>query len=115
MLHVFFDSGFAHQCWLKFGYVVDMMNVESAPDWLRGKLCDETNENFIKITTIVWGVWFARKKRVWEGKHLTPEITMDLSLKKILEWQAAMLREKESAGEGVYRMASPVVKWETLV
>lgn len=38
---------------------------------------------------------------------------MDLSLKQILDWKAAMHREKESAGEGVYRVASPVVKWET--
>lgn len=41
------------------------------------------------VATVLSGVWFARNKRVWEGKIVTPAVTMELSAKMIQEWVEA--------------------------
>lgn len=54
--------------WLSTGLIFDMSEVESAPDWLLEKLCTETEERLITIVTTPLGLWFARNRRIWEGK-----------------------------------------------
>lgn len=58
------------------GLYYDMREVESAPEWFLHKLSTESSDNLIKIATVIWGVWWARNKRVWEGKTMTPAIAM---------------------------------------
>lgn len=93
-------------------YVKDMRLVESAPDWLLSRLCDKTNENIIKIATVLWGMWLERNKRVWENKHVTPDVTIDLSYKQIVDWQEAAKRKKECLVTSSSTVSSGVVQWQ---
>lgn len=45
-----------------------MREVEYVPDWLLNKLCSESDENLCKISDVLWEVWFARNKRIFENK-----------------------------------------------
>ncbi|XP_074357898.1 uncharacterized protein LOC141697415 [Apium graveolens] len=46
-----------------------------------------SDSELIKISTVLWRVWFARNKRIFENKSMTPAATMSWSGKQILEWQ----------------------------
>lgn len=76
LLHLFFDCIFAKACWQKVGLQYDMNVVENAPAWFLHMLSTESSENLVKIATVVWGIWWARNKCVWEGKTMTPEVAM---------------------------------------
>lgn len=86
LLHLFFDCRFASSCWQHVGLYYDMREVDSAPEWFLNKLHTESSEILVKIATVVWGVWWARNKQVWEGKIMTPEIAMTWSSKHDLEF-----------------------------
>ena len=48
---------------------------------------------------MLWGIWFVRNKKLWEGKSITPAITVKLSSTQVEDWQSAMHRkELYSAG-----------------
>lgn len=87
LLHVFFDCNFASQCWLRSGLQYDMSLVDSAPVWLLERLSSEAHEVIIKIASVIGAIWFARNKKIWEGKVMTPEIAMEWSNKQIKEWR----------------------------
>lgn len=72
-----------------------MREVESAPDWFSHKLSTESSKILVKIASVVWGVWWARNKRVWEGKVVTPKIAMDWSYKQIFEWREARRKKDQ--------------------
>lgn len=59
------------------------------------------------------GCVVARNKRVWEGKHITSGIMMDMSLKQILDWKTYLLREKKTTLAGGCIVARHVVKCES--
>lgn len=92
MLHVFFDCHYDVPCWHKVDYQVDARLTESALMWLLEKLSNESNKN-----TVLWGVWFARNKKVWENKQLTPAVIVEMSYKQIIEWQEALKRGQTHA------------------
>lgn len=56
-------------------------------DWLLDKLCNETTNNLIKIATVLWGMWFAINKRIFEEKNMTPTFRMTRISKHIAEWR----------------------------
>lgn len=89
LLHLFFDCNFAKACWLKVGLSYNMWAVESAPEWLLDKLSTETSENLIKIVTVLWGIWWARNKCIWENKIITPEIAVAWSSRQLSDWREA--------------------------
>lgn len=65
---------------LNVGYtVVSSMicQVESAPLWLLERLSCESHEVIIKIASVLWAVWFARNKKIWDVKVMTPSVAME--------------------------------------
>lgn len=88
LFHLFFDCGFAKVCWQQVGMDYDTQNEEHASEWLLNKLNTESKENMIKISAVLWGIWFARNKRIFEGKNMTPAFVMDWSTKQIAEWRS---------------------------
>lgn len=96
LLHLFLDCGFAKECWQHIGLIYNTWAVENTPDWLLDKLCIETEENVIKIATVIWGVWWARNKQVWDNVVLTTETAMAWSSKQIAEWREAQKRKLDS-------------------
>lgn len=93
LLHVFFDCRFASECWSKAGLVYDMQRVEEAPPWLLDRIKNENAETCELIAKVLWGIWFARNQKVWEGKNITPSVTLEISTKQIKEWQEAKKRK----------------------
>lgn len=96
LLHVFFDCRFAAACWQHVGLVYDMRTVEYALDWLLQNLSEGSIEAITKLCTVLWGIWFWRNKKVWEGKEVTAAIAMDSSFKTVAEW-----KEVRRKNEGV--------------
>lgn len=54
----------------------------------------------IRVATILWGIWFARNKWVWENRKVEPIIAMNLSSRLVKEWQLAQKSSAEAAGVG---------------
>lgn len=93
MLHLFLDCRFAAACWKRIGLGYDFAEVENASEWLLDRMENETSENKIKIVTVLWGIWYARNKRVWEDKRIPPDVTITWSSKQIAEWREAQRKK----------------------
>lgn len=113
MVHVFFQCNFAMQCWQENRMNWDMHLVESAAYWLLHKLETENQCTLIKVATVLWGIWLARNKVVWEKKYITPTLAMEWSSRHISEWKMAVQRFcKPSEGTNVRRGVSKVNRWK---
>ena len=89
LLHLFFDCNFAQECWQFMGLSFDMREVENASDWLLEKLASESDEKLIKIAEVLYGIWFARNKKSFEERTLSPAVTMTWSRKQVDDWTEA--------------------------
>lgn len=57
-----------------------------------------------KIGTVLWGIWFSRNKKIWDEKIITPNVTLKISSKMVVEWQEANRRKhllKIAAGQAL--------------
>ncbi|XP_074322969.1 uncharacterized protein LOC141659929 [Apium graveolens] len=116
MLHVFFDCNFASQCWQEIGLVFDMMEIESASSWMLNNLETNTHESLVTITNVLWGIWFGRNKKLWEGKYLSPSAVVELNARQITEWKNAVRPvvgsrqgKRSSSGRGqIVRWSCPI-------
>lgn len=86
-LHVFLECPFARGCWDYTGGEYDISDVEHLSTWVLEKLSSETNSDLVRIARTLWGIWFARNKRVWEGKQMAPNVSMEIAANMIDEWQ----------------------------
>lgn len=103
LLHVFFECDYARSCWHAVDLSYDMSEVVYAPEWLLYKLESSSQAEVIKISTVLWGIWFWRNKRVWEEKVINPAIAMETSCRNVQEWRKAKERTKSSNG-GINRV-----------
>lgn len=81
-MHVFFDCNFARCCWQHAGLEFDMGDVFSAPEWLLHKLNVSPQDELIKISTVLYGIWVWRNKRVWENKVVSGAIVLSWVLSR---------------------------------
>lgn len=108
--HLFFECSFAKECWQQVGINVDMWDVENAPVWLLHNLDIAPDDILIKISTVLWGVWFARNKRIFENRNLPTFTVMSWSKKQIIEWQVANKKSSTATGMGGNRQRNEY-KW----
>lgn len=94
LAHLFFDCNFAQECWKIVGLQYDMGEVEYVADWLLNKMSNDTPENLGRIAAVLWGVWVARNKRIFENKNMSPAVTMNWSMTQIREWRDANKKRK---------------------
>ncbi|KAL8111232.1 hypothetical protein AgCh_019083 [Apium graveolens] len=94
LAHLFFDCHFARACWQIAGLEYEMGDVENVPEWLLNKLRNDTAENLGRIAAVLWGVWFARNKRIFENKYMSPATTMNWSMTQIKEWRDANIKRQ---------------------
>ena len=69
------------------GLQQDMRREDSAPSWLLKRLQEDTHDHLVTIAAVLWGIWFARNKRIWEGKVMSPKLAVQGSYKQINEWK----------------------------
>lgn len=58
---------------------------------------------------MLWGIWFAGNKMVWEGKELTPKLAMDIGSHMVSDWQGA---QQKSSTNGSVRARRCTAKWQ---
>ena len=68
-------------------------------------MSNEPRDNLIIITKVLAGIWFARNKRVWEGKRIDSVTTVEMSSKQKKAHESTSNSRKTGAS---------VDKWEAL-
>lgn len=76
LFHIFLDCNFAKACWRGPGLEFDTSTVESCSEWLLQILAAEALDKLVQVATILWGIWTARKMKVWGKKAVTPKLAM---------------------------------------
>ncbi|XP_017224846.1 uncharacterized protein LOC108201070 [Daucus carota subsp. sativus] len=66
-----------------------MWDVEDGDVWLLDRFNSEPDDVLIKIAVVLWGIWFARNKRIFENTNLTPAMAMNWSKIQVEEWRQA--------------------------
>ena len=49
------------------------------------------------MATVIWGVWWARNKCIWEGKTMTPSIAASWSSKQVSDWRKAQDKANQTS------------------
>ena len=57
--------------------------------WLLNMLSKAPENTLIKISTVLWSIWFARNKQIFESKNMPPAVGILWSKRQIDEWQVA--------------------------
>lgn len=94
LLHIFFDCQFARCCSQQVDLDFDMSDVFAAPEWLLHKLSGSSQEELVKICTVLYGIWVWRNKKVWENKVVTGTLDMEHSFKMVKEWRDARVEKR---------------------
>lgn len=111
LLHLFYDCRYAQECWNIMELQYNMWEVESAPMWLLDKLSTEVEDKLVKIAAVLWGVWFARNKKIFEGRSIHPAGAMSWSMQQIEEWKAANRKKDKVQVEGTTASAQQELRW----
>ena len=90
--HLFFKCSFAKECLHLMGLEYDMSEVEYVSTWMLNILASGSPDELTKLSTTLWGIWFARNKLIFENKHMPPAVTKTWSQKQVEEWQVANRR-----------------------
>lgn len=69
--HLFFECHFAKECWRQAGLNCEVWSVENSHEWVLQKMDNGTEDELIKIDSVLWGVWYARNKHIFENKKMT--------------------------------------------
>ncbi|KAL8133721.1 hypothetical protein AgCh_008966 [Apium graveolens] len=96
IMHLFFECQFVESCWRSVDLSFDMRNVTSAQEWLLKKFSEASHEELGKIYVVLWGVWYWRNKRVWEGKMINPKLAIEGSFRTVEDWRKVRGGEKET-------------------
>lgn len=89
MRYLFFKCNFTKECLKQIGLNCDMWNMDNSHEWVLHTLANGSDDELIKISSVLLGVWFARNKRIFENKNMTPASVISWSGKQIIEWQLA--------------------------
>ena len=95
--HLFCECSFAAECWSISGFNINMQETELTSEWLLNLISKEIEETILSVTNVLSGIWFSRNKRVWEGRIITPAVTMEVSAKTMQEWREANKRKERSS------------------
>lgn len=87
--HIFVECQYAKGCWDCINRDINIAEVEDLSVWLLSKPGTETEVKLVQIAKILWGIWFARNKKVWDGNIISPSIAMEISTKTVSDWRAA--------------------------
>ncbi|KAL8114918.1 hypothetical protein AgCh_021666 [Apium graveolens] len=103
MNHLFIDCNYAKDCWHEVGLNFDMIEEEYANVWLLNMMEKAPDDIVIKISIVLWGIWYARYKRIFESKNISPGVVISWSKKEVEEWKSANKRNMNMQGTGENR------------
>lgn len=109
--HLFVECQFARHCWANLGGDFETSVVEILSTWMLDMLGTETDSKLVRLTEILWGIWLARNKRVWEEKNLSPGLVMEISSRMVTEWQAAQHKSNSMVQSRAQVMPTKNTKW----
>ncbi|XP_074346813.1 uncharacterized protein LOC141685614 [Apium graveolens] len=110
--HVFMECKYAKGCWECISRDIDITKVEDLSVWLLDKLGTETEVKLVHMAKILRGIWFARNKRDWDGKIMSPSVAMEISMKMVLDWRAAQSMAQGNMQTAGNIVAKDQVKWQ---
>ena len=111
--HVFIECLDARRCWLTTDLNLDVSEIEELLVWLLEQLCTAPNAKLVTMTKVIWGIWMARNKLVWENRKMEPGIAMDVSSRLISEWQAAQRIEERKVTTTAPNTDKAKAKWRS--
>lgn len=66
-----------------------MWDIENSHEWVLHTVANGSNDELNTIATVLWGIWFARNKCIFENKSMTTAAVVAWSRKQIRDWQLA--------------------------
>lgn len=101
--HLLLECSFAQRCWVVTGGEYDTTAVEYVSNWVLDRLINKTEGKLESMAQTLWGIWFSRNKRVWEGKESTPKVAMDIGSKMISDRKQAQQRPPQDSNVSLNR------------
>ena len=72
--HLFFECSFSKECWQLMGLNFEAHDMEHVSEWL---------VSFLASGAVLWGIWYARNKCVFDNKTMSPGIVKSWCLKQV--------------------------------
>ncbi|XP_074328182.1 uncharacterized protein LOC141666094 [Apium graveolens] len=98
--HLFFECSFARECWQLLDLDFDMYDMEYVSNWLVSFFATGQLMVLVKMAAMLWGIWYARNKCIFEGKVMTPAVVKAWCLKQVDEWQAVNIKSAHAQNTG---------------
>ena len=98
--HLFFECRYAQECLNLKGLNYDLSNVEYVSNWLLSALANNSSDEMVKLSTALWGIWFARNKCIFENKVMPPAVNISWSQKQVDDWQTANRKPSSNHAAG---------------
>ena len=99
--HLFFECSFARECWQLVDLDFDMYDMEYVSDWLINFLATGQLKVLVKMAAMLWGIWYARNKRIFEGKVMPPAVVKGWCLKQVDDWQNVNIKPAHARFRGM--------------
>ncbi|XP_074376703.1 uncharacterized protein LOC141718222 [Apium graveolens] len=83
--------------------------------WLHtkdGQYSLRINSCLVRLARTLWGIWFARNRKVWEDKQTPPNVAMEVASKMVDEWQKAQQKNQLSSNTPNRSENESQVHWE---
>lgn len=87
--HLFCECQFARECWQALGVDITAYDIEDLSSWLLDLI--ERNDPVLitAAPTVLASIWFARNRKVWENKVMTPSVSVEIYKRQVAEWREA--------------------------
>ncbi|KAL8135927.1 hypothetical protein AgCh_010516 [Apium graveolens] len=110
--HLFLECQYVKTCWGCLESTFDVSGVEVLSTWVLERMGSESEERLMKLVKAMWGIWWARNRRVWENKVVPPLRAIETCSKMISEWQATQEKAQSSVMGGGRLGNRGVIKWQ---
>lgn len=87
--HLFFECSFSKECWQLVGLNFEEHDMDYVSDWLVSFLASGPLKELFTMSAVLWGIWYARNKCIFDNKIMSPTIVKSWCLKQVDDWQIA--------------------------
>ncbi|KAK2367272.1 putative mitochondrial protein [Trifolium repens] len=96
--HIFQQCEWARQVWFGCPLTITTSNVQtqSFPDWLSYMLINSTKECMQTISTVIYSIWIARNKRIFQNKSIPAKDVVAQAMKNLSEYRRHWIENRLS-------------------